>query len=499
MTNKRKIGLEALKSFHKDDDGVALAFCVCTFLFLFMLAMSVYAVGETVRQKIELQNAADAAAYSAAITQADTISRVAAINRSMSWTYVQMTRKQMDYIVDKWLERVLLIWDIKNRFAVAYHAPSSCNNARAPHTLWVGASPIQDYTVTLNSKTVRVDLIRKARQEAAAEGKSYGKLGSEITNAKNAIVAMNEAEVDLLANLNSRINDVVEEVVKANLSESDNDVIAGGADIHWKVLKSDDPENYFRYLKNDAIDEGRFLEHGGYDPSPMEVFENGIDVWFVRKDADDGIQRHYSQGGSLLATFSWYTSYWKLIKVVCVQMGAMQGIETIKGEDVKDGQFEGERAMPKVLTEDFFDQEGTIAVGVARKYVNPLAFVTDDKNDGLFAAFSFPDDDKRSMTAISAARAGYREPGGSTGEYNTSFSQPLPKERKWNLLSSDWDAVLLPVKRAWSSALNGKYQGDSGDQLMRETLSALDVKHEAPAGFGEAGGHFKPENDFIHH
>ena len=64
--------------------------------------MSVYAAGETVRQRMELQNAADAAAYSGAAVQADTLSRVVCINQAMSWTYVMMNRRVMDYITDKW-------------------------------------------------------------------------------------------------------------------------------------------------------------------------------------------------------------------------------------------------------------------------------------------------------------------------------------------------------------------------------------------------------------
>ncbi|MBP7637737.1 MAG: hypothetical protein KBA18_07660, partial [Kiritimatiellae bacterium] len=85
----------------RDDSGVVLAVTMIVFLAMFMMACAVYAIGETVRQRVEVQNGADAGAYSAAIVQADTLSRVAAINRAMAWTYVQMVRMEMDYIVDK--------------------------------------------------------------------------------------------------------------------------------------------------------------------------------------------------------------------------------------------------------------------------------------------------------------------------------------------------------------------------------------------------------------
>ncbi|MFA6930087.1 MAG: hypothetical protein WCT05_07150, partial [Lentisphaeria bacterium] len=51
--------------------------------------------------------AVDAAAYAAALVQADTFSRVAAINKAMAWTWVQSTRLEMDYCFDKFLGYVL--------------------------------------------------------------------------------------------------------------------------------------------------------------------------------------------------------------------------------------------------------------------------------------------------------------------------------------------------------------------------------------------------------
>ena len=32
---------------------------------------------------------------------------MATINKAMAWNYVMMTRRQMDYIVDKWLGKVM--------------------------------------------------------------------------------------------------------------------------------------------------------------------------------------------------------------------------------------------------------------------------------------------------------------------------------------------------------------------------------------------------------
>ena len=82
----------------RDDDGVALVTTLSIFMFMYLVCMGVYAIGTAVKTRIHLQNACDAAAYSAAVVQADTLSRIATINRAMSWTYAQMVRRQMDYI-----------------------------------------------------------------------------------------------------------------------------------------------------------------------------------------------------------------------------------------------------------------------------------------------------------------------------------------------------------------------------------------------------------------
>ena len=88
----------------RDEDGAALVVTLAIFFLMYLGCMGVYAISMSVKERIQLQNAADAAAYSAAVVQADTLSRIATINRAMSWTYADMTRLQMDYIVLRWLE-----------------------------------------------------------------------------------------------------------------------------------------------------------------------------------------------------------------------------------------------------------------------------------------------------------------------------------------------------------------------------------------------------------
>ena len=98
------IAYRKLASLGSDEQGAILVITLAIFFFLFMLVSGVYTIGEAVHRRIELQNACDAAAYSAAVVQADGLSRMSVVNRAMAWTYVQMVRRQLDYITYRWLK-----------------------------------------------------------------------------------------------------------------------------------------------------------------------------------------------------------------------------------------------------------------------------------------------------------------------------------------------------------------------------------------------------------
>lgn len=112
---------ERLRGFRRDENGFVVMAVLSIFLMLFVLCMSIYAVGETARQRIRLQNACDAAAYSAAVVQADGLSRMATINRAMSWTYIHMTNLQMDYITYRWLRLISKRFKEDHSNAKRYH------------------------------------------------------------------------------------------------------------------------------------------------------------------------------------------------------------------------------------------------------------------------------------------------------------------------------------------------------------------------------------------
>src|SRR5574344_791877 len=149
-----------LKHLWKDDDGVALAFGITFFLLAFLLAMSVYAAGETVRRRMELQNAVDAAAYSGTVVQADTLSRVACVNQAMSWTYVMMNRRCMDYVSDKWLEKVEQEWDKDFRSVrEEWNWQSTCGTRNEGSDFWTGYGGKHREILLNRSQMVNIDRI----------------------------------------------------------------------------------------------------------------------------------------------------------------------------------------------------------------------------------------------------------------------------------------------------------------------------------------------------
>ena len=56
-----------LASLGRDENGAALMVTLALFLFMYLSGAGVFAIGKTVKDRVHLQNACDAAAYSAAV------------------------------------------------------------------------------------------------------------------------------------------------------------------------------------------------------------------------------------------------------------------------------------------------------------------------------------------------------------------------------------------------------------------------------------------------
>jgi Na+-transporting methylmalonyl-CoA/oxaloacetate decarboxylase gamma subunit len=487
-----QVAKQKMRSLIHDEDGAVLAVTVIVFLILFLMAAAVYAIGETVRQRVELQNATDAAVYSAGVVEADSLSRIAAINQAMAWTHVKLNRMQMDYIVDKWLEKVVKDWDSKeDEMSTQFNYMGTC--------CWGVPYYSNGYmgvyrTVQLNGNfpPVPIDVIRAARIAAATQLKNHDILGGLIPIQKGLIKAMNLAEQDLISRIDDRMNTAVNETMKANLQESANDQAAGGGGINWCFLR-ENPKSNFKIFQQNNTEETKFLAHANYNDGPKSTYGRGTNVWW-KEQGGEGLMRSYKQqGNSLKAYWNWYSTMWEITPDGPVLIDfIMWNSSTVKGEDVQDGHFNGERAKPNYLKKEYFAKGGSLVVGAKRRLHNPFyAFLGSDANGGIYRAFTVPA--SRSMWAASAAIAGYKPPNNSQkGIYEVTYTEPSI-QKLWNLKQTDWDVVMIPLHRAKAQGTDGSWDHATGAEVLKKVAGQLGTGNEAaPKGTSSPGAAYDP-------
>lgn len=492
-----RVAVARFVSLGADESGVALAVTILMFSLLFLSFASVYAIGTATREKIHLQNAADAAAYSAAVVQADTLSRLATINRAMAWTYVQQTRRKMDYIVYKWLEMTLREYDRDYNEARSWHLQGTCPHHRyhSPNVAWwsIGMDCLYP-TIDLNGHMELVPLVRASlplfnahllTQTKSATIPMVGTAGlaAQMIEDNAAIVAMNLAEDDLALKMKGRMKAAAESTLDANIpsdwkgnvffSYHHDDGVAG-------LLPT---PSYLRLAKNNAPDERQFVG-GVYSDSEYQdeadgVFKEGINDWFVlskRHGAraggnETGLKRAYLRRGekdALYSAWSWYSIYCIYIPPtpdspevhIPVPHFPLITNNKVFGDDPSHSHYETATAMPWFVDLDYFSSDGTVSVGVARRADNVWSRITGTAQ-GLFAAFT---PSVQWTWAFSSAKAGYHRPSDSDRDsraYDISWRgdsqghgfETVDGERKyWNLCETDWDAVFLPVRKAKTMA-----------------------------------------------
>ncbi len=79
-----------LGRLYADESGAAALFAVVSLMFLVIVVAYVHNVGMTVNRRIRLQNAADAAAYSGAMVEANALSAIAWLNSCQTYIYARM-------------------------------------------------------------------------------------------------------------------------------------------------------------------------------------------------------------------------------------------------------------------------------------------------------------------------------------------------------------------------------------------------------------------------
>ena len=542
-----RILADKLSRLGRDEDGVALVTTLAAFMFIYLVCMGVYAVGTAVKTRIHLQNACDAAAYSAAVVQADTLSRIATINRAMAWTYIQVSRRQMDWITYRWLEEVRKHWntdhDNAKNWAELGSVDCSCTLSMVPQGLGKHASHRYDWdcsSITLygarnvsshvSATTIMTkdSMFRATHEGMGASFYSSSSMTGQIMDDWQTIEQMGKAIDDLKKKYDGSIEGVVSDIVQANLPVHLK-LASGAPKCYYEKM-----ESYTEELDNSKSGEDRFLSFvretrdSAFGRSGGETGSGSS--WFVRnKSGDKGFRRGYKWGNSVLrAQWTWFSYQWHCknvdgvdahvgpIPAYCVHPShyrcsclGMFGSYTTKvyadnDRSRHDPYYETPsryRARPNKLKKDYFKKEGTITVGLAVENQNPWSTIMGPAITGLFSAFNIGGDVFPLYTVcFASAKAGYKETGrlnwGNTRSVETDDRAYRVdwEDGEWNLCQSDLDAVLIPVRRAESLASGGSWSSGNMSFLdgYARQLGASDT--DMKAGDGDTWLVQKPGN-----
>jgi len=96
-----------LRRLHSDESGSSLVFAAITFFGLAMSTLMVYQLGMISADRVRIQNAADAAAYSGAVVEANNLNVMGQLNDGMAYVHYNLLR----YVIDCTIYRTLETYD----------------------------------------------------------------------------------------------------------------------------------------------------------------------------------------------------------------------------------------------------------------------------------------------------------------------------------------------------------------------------------------------------
>ena len=471
-----------------DSRGAALAITLAFVMPIYLLVIGIYGIGEVVRSKIELQNAADAAAYSASVVQADYLSRIATVNKAMAWTYVDLQKRSLDLAMDVFCKYVFIQFqkDLnmarQNNTPCHMHVPGlhyNCGtdvlvDSTALEILGTGLG-IPELARKFNGQNA-LDRFLLAQLVYTTEAEFKGK-GSIANTPK--VYEYSYAITKMMAKLNSlrkefpdKVRQTAQQVAAANMMECRDDyminvTLGDMTGAFLTMLPTEENEKTFISFADPTLK----------DFSPKKVFGPGTDDWIVRKGIA-GFWRVYKQTKThLYAEWDWFWTRWVHVNLEIIQLhlppifgGASKlGHPKYHGYDrffpmIKKDLPIGllvPPAIPLTLTPLFFGKAGSITVAIARKTSNPFSVFSWSGRSltapSILSAFNpsvAGGNRPEYMCAIASARAGYKpydkdkEKKRKSADYNLGYTLSSG-EKEWNLVETDWDGVMLPVKNAW--------------------------------------------------
>lgn len=439
----------------RDEDGVALVVTLALFMLLYVSCAGVFAVGRTVKNRVLLQNAADAAASSAAVVEADALSRVAELNRGMAEVYMDLIRRQRDYVILTWLQKAYEGYlNDKRTYEVYGDAAGTRKNHLNVNGTLKSESEIADLLSTLPD--LETAIARDVEWLQARRSESEGLLGDLAGTAERA----------------------VSYILEENL--------AGWFGRHC-----------LRKAVLPAMDEGDWWE----TETDESVLLAGVDgetpaeSWFPK--SDDAIGRYYDSRADGNVARWWYrvSPSSPAVPQTPVSSSAIDAAERpLVAFDAADDRF---TARPVRLSDDFFSGQGAVTVCVAHRTDNPWRFGK-TVLDGLYDAFKPVSEHARWARAIASAQAGYAD---EDEDGNRVYSLKWKAEA---FSTNDWNAVFLPVRRALSAGdfknLVDEIDGweyvlasDDDDELLVQYETGLDAGTALPLMHSDAGAKRKIE------
>ena len=525
---KRKSESPALRKLRDlvfGEQGGALAVTLAFLLPVYLFILGIYAVSETIRRKIELQNAADAAAYSAAVVQADYMSRIATLNKAITWCYADTTRRQLDWAVAAFTDEVLFQLMVIDSWDVLRHNLEGCT---------LGHANIEGVNYNAGWSPVLVKMWRWCSLPAGAsfglpwffeEFNDRGIVerfapiltaemsiveavelkGAAVNAVKLAVREWELFQMDIQLTrkiffdreMEIKMRQAAEDIIQFNTREIDDPV--------YRYIKIPDLRKCFTVPDNNRAGEKLGLElalHLDKDDEyePKKFFGNGINYWLQRSAVNLGLNRKYvQQKKHLHAEWSWFWTTWgpHIYGPLCVTPTLPWRYDY--GDPKKNltdlalykfpGYFYLNLSAPAMayilrapddwktlLFDSYFGEGGTVVVGLARENKTPLDIFEKARN-GLVKAFdptSCGSSRPKYIWATSAARAGYNpNPKRTVKErnarvenfqrYQLAYTWKKGRDR-WNLNETDWDALFVPVANADSYCIGTEV--GSGDRIV---------------------------------
>ena len=471
-----------------DSKGAALAVTLAFVMPIYLLVIGIYGVGEVVRNKIELQNAADAAAYSAAVVQADYLSRIATVNKAMAWTYVDLQKRSLDLAMDLFCKYVFL--QFQKDFNMVRQKNTPCHmHVPGLHYNCGTDILVNDIILKIAGTGAGVPELAKAFNgqgmldrfllaqlvyTTTAEIKGKGSVANipKVAEHSLSITKMMLKLNNLRKEYPEKVKETARQIAAANMMECQDDyminVSMGDANTCFFTMPG--MEEYEKTFIS-------FADPSLKDFSPKKVFGPGTDDWIVRK-SPVGFWRVYKQTDThLYAKWDWFWTRWVHISLGEIQLhmppifpggGTGRGHPEYHGYDsffplIKKDLPIGlavPPAIPLTLTPLYFGKGGSITVAIVRKTSNPFSVFNGGRSltaPAILSAFNpsvAGGNRPEYMCAIASARAGYksydkdREKKRKSADYLLGYTV-AEGEKAWNLVETDWDAVMLPVRNAW--------------------------------------------------